>query len=831
MRLPVPLARLLPGHYRRTPELRILALGVVLAVASLSSVGFFSDRVQRAMTMQSAELLGADLVIASSSEPRETVRQSARDAGLKVTETVSFPSVALYRDTTLLTEVKAVSAGYPLRGQLKLSAQPLGEEFTVQGIPAAGEAWVEPRVLQQLGAAIGDVIQLGERGFTASRVLSYEPDRGGDLFQLAPRVLLNAADLPSTGLITPASRVRYRLLLAGPETAITTYRHQLAQHLEPDERLQDVRDARPELRAALDRARQFLGLAAVTAVLLAGAAISVAARHYATRQADSSAVMRCLGASSRTILRSYTVRLLRLALGASLTGCLLGFLAQELLVQLLAHWFTTALPPASAWPVLAGIIAGLVTVGGFALPYLLTLTRVPPLRVLRRDLTAPPPSAWLVLLLAFTALAGLLIRVAGNLELAGWLLLGTSATGLLLWLAGLGLIRALSVFSFRGRLAWRFGLAGLARSGRLGGLQVASFGLGIMALLILGIVRIDLLHSWQANLPAAAPNQFLINVQAGETEPLRKLLRAGGVSVAGFYPMVRGRLTAINGHSVRPKEYAEPRARRLVEREFNLSWATRLQEDNRIIAGRWWPTGGAAGGDGLSLKQGLAETLGIRLGDRLRFTIAGQELNARVSSLRSVAWDSFRVNFFVILPPGVLERFPATYITSFYLPEDRGVLLTRLIQRFPSVTVIDVRAIMRQVRAIMDRATLAIEYVFVFTVLAGLMVLYAAIQASREERRHDTAILRTLGASRRQVLASLFIEFTTLGALAGLLAAAGASAVGYVLAARVFELPYHLNPWVWLAGTLGGALGVGLAGTMGTRSVLRQPPLLTLRGD
>jgi putative ABC transport system permease protein len=351
-----------------------------------------------------------------------------------------------------------------------------------------------------------------------------------------------------------------------------------------------------------------------------------------------------------------------------------------------------------------------------------------------------------------------------------------------------------------------------------------------MALLILGIVRIDLLHAWQANLPAAAPNQFLINVQADEVEPLGALLRAGGVSLTGFYPMVRGRLIAINDRVVSPEDFAEARARRLVEREFNLSWTARLPEDNRIVAGRWWPAG-AAGGDGLSLEQGLAETLGIRLGDHLRFTLAGQELSARVSSLRTVAWDSFRVNFFVILPPGVLERFPATYITSFYLPQERGELLTRLIQRFPSVTVIDVRAILRQVRAIMDRATLAIEYVFAFTLLSGLMVLYAAIQASREGRLHDTAILRTLGASRRQVLASLFIEFTTLGTLAGLLAAAGASAVGYVLAARVFDLPYGLDPWVWLAGILGGALGVGLAGTMGTRSVLAQPPLQTLGGS
>ncbi len=823
-----PLWCAVPGRYLRIPELRVLALGVMLAVAALTSVGFFTDRVQRAMSSQATELLGADLVIASSGAPRAALRQSAREAGLQVAETVSFPSVALYQDNTLLTEIKAVSANYPLRGRLRLAAQPLGEEFAAQGIPAPGEIWVEPRVLEQLGARIGDAIQLGDRTFTASRVLSYEPDRGGDLFQLAPRVLLNATDLPSTGLITPASRVRYRLLVAGPQAALARYRNTLERRLQPGEHLQDVRDARPELRAALDRARQFLGLAAVTAVLLAGAAISVAARHYAERQADTSAIMRCLGASGREVLRTVAGRLLWPVLGASLAGCLLGLLAQQVLVVLLAHWFTAAPPAVAAWPVLVGAGTGLVTVMGFALPYVLTIARVPPLRVLRRELAAPSPSAWTVLLLGLSALSGLLFQVAGDLELAGWLLLGIGVTGLLLWLAGLGLIRVLSVFSRRGRLTWRFGLASLARRGRLGGLQLAAFGLGIMALLILGIVRVDLLRSWQANLPVAAPNQFLINVQADEVKPLTDLLRDGGITLTGFHPMVRGRLVAINDRDVRPEDFEGARARRLIAREFNLSWASELQEDNRIVAGRWWP-GGAAGGDGLSLEQGLAETLGIRLGDRLRFTIAGRELTARVSSLRTVEWDSFRVNFFVILPPGVLEDFPATYITSFHLPDNRGALLTELIKQFPSVTVLDVRAILRQVRAIMDRATLAIEYVFLFTLLSGLMVLYAAIQASREGRRHDTAILRTLGASRRQVLASLFIEFTTLGLLAGLLAAAGASAVGYVLAARVFELPYHPDPRVWLIGALGGALGVGLAGMMGTRSVLDQPPLQTLR--
>jgi putative ABC transport system permease protein len=829
MTLPLRLLRFLPGRSGRAPELRILMLGTALAVAAVSSVGFFTDRVERAMAEQARELLGADLVISSSTPPRAVLRSAARGAGLQTAETVSFPSVALYRDHTLLTEIKAVTAGYPLRGRLRLAARPGGEEFTAQGIPARGEAWVEPRVLRELDARIGDAIHLGNRRFTVTRIVRFEPDRAGNLFQLAPRILLNATDLPATGLITPASRVRYRLLLAGPEGAIKAYRKQVQQRLAPGERLLDVRDARPELRAALNRARQFLGLAAVTAVLLAGAAISVAARHYAEQQADASAVMRCLGASGRAVLLTFATRVLWLALVASLAGCLLGFFAQQLLALLLAHWFTASLPAASAGPVLIGTATGVVTVTGFALPYLLTLARVPPLRVLRHEPEAPTPSAWFVLLLAFIVLAMLLLRVADDPKLAAWLLLGTTATGLLLWLAGLGLIRALSMFSRHARLSWRFGLAGLTRHGRRGALQVAAFGLGIMALLILGIVRLDLLSTWQANLPATAPNQFLINVQADETEPLGALLRAGGVATSGFYPMVRGRLVAVNNRTVRPEDYAGARARRLVEREFNLSWAKRLPDDNRIVAGSWWAPG-AADGDGLSLEQGLAETLGIRLGDRLRFSIAGEELTARVTSLRKVEWDSFRVNFFVLLPPGVLEHYPATYITSFRLPKDRGDLITGLVKRFPSVIVIDVRAIMDQVRAIMDRATLAIEYVFVFTLLAGVVVLYAAIQASRERRRHDTAILRTLGATRRHVLVGLFIEFTMLGALAGLLAATGASAVGFALATRVFGLPYHPDPWVWVAGTLGGALGVGLAGTMGTRAVLDSPPLQTLRG-
>ena len=828
MKFRVGLSSLALGRQWRIPELRVLALGVVVAVAAVTSVGFFTDRVQRALSQQASELLGADLVVASPDRPRADLRRAASLEGLDLAQTVSFPSVILHGASTLLTDVKAVSEGYPLRGRLRVATRPFGVPFEVEGIPAPGEIWVDLRVLQQLGMQLGDAVQLGERSFRASRLLTYEPDRGGDLFQLAPRVLLNEADLPSTGLVTPASRVRYRLLLAGSEAAVARFRAALDGALQPGERLQGIRDARPELRAALDRAQQFLGLAAVTAVLLAGAAISVAARHYAERQADASAIMRCLGASGGYVLRVFAIRLSALALWSSLIGCVIGFLAQEVLVLLLAHWFTSTPPAGSLWPVAVGVSTGLVTVMGFAVPYVLGIAQVPPLRVLRRELAAPPPSAWTVLLLACLALGGLLVWVAGDLRLAGWLMLGIALTGLVLWLSAYGLIRVLSVLRGRGSLAWRFGLASLAQRGKLSGVQLAAFGLGIMALLILGIVRVDLLESWQANLPADAPNHFLINVQGEEVAALSGLLAEAGVAVPDFFPMVRGRLTAINDVPVAPDDFTLPRARRLVAREFNLSWAAELQSDNQIVAGHWWGKD-AQGKDELSVEAGLAETLGIGLGDRLRFQIAGQELSARVSSLRSVEWDSFRVNFFVVAPPGLLDEYPATYITSFYLAGERGDVLTELIRQFPSVTLLDVEALMRQVRQIMDRATLAIEYVFLFTLAAGLMVLYAAIQASREARQQETAILRTLGANRAQVLLGLFAEFTVLGFLAGLLAATGAAALGYVLADQVFELPYRPNPWIWLAGTLGGAVGIGIAGMMGTRSVLSHPPLQTLQ--
>jgi len=811
----------------RAGELQVLALAVIIAVAAVTSVGFFTDRVQRAMLLQATELLGADLVVVSAQPVSSALEEGASGRGLSTGRFVTFPSVVLFGDAAQLAELKAVDEGYPLRGRLRVAEELFGPETERQAGPGPGEVWAEARLFQQMGFVPGDELQVGEIELRVTRVLTYEPDRGGDLFQLAPRILFNLADVPATGLVTPASRVRHQLLVAGDEAAVNSYRDWATPRLQSNERIEGVRDARPELRQAIERAEQFLGLAALVAVLLAGGAIAVAARHYSERQSDTSAVMRCLGASRDFVVRVFLLRLLWIAILSSLAGALVGYGAQTVLTALLGQWFTGGLPAASLWPVLNGLAVGLVTVLGFALPSMMRIGRVPPLRVLRRDLGAPPPSMWLVLGLALITLGALLLWQAGDMRLAARVLGGAVVTGVLLWAVAWGMILVLRPLRTRGGVALRFGLANLSRRGSLSAVQLSAFGLGIMALLLLALVRVDLLSAWEQNLPDDAPNHFMINVQPEEVEPLQALFESRNLQAPGYYPMVRGRLASINGRDVNPEDYENPRAERLAAREFNLSFGDQPQPDNRIVEGRWWREGDAP--EQWSVEEGLAQTLGIELGDRLVFRVAGETVEGQVTNLRTVQWDSFNVNFFVMSPPALLADMPATYITSFRLEGEGDGLLAAAVRQFPSVTLLDVRALMEQVRSIMDRATLAVEYVFLFTLLAGIAVLFSAIQATRAVRQRETALLRTLGASRRQVLAGLLSEFVVMGALAGILAAAGATLIGYVLAAQIFDLPFAVNPWLWLAGVGGGAFGVGFAGWLGARGVLKQPPLFTLR--
>ena len=810
-------------------ELRVLAVALLIAVASVAAVGFFTDRIQLAMERKASELLGADLVIAAPGPIQPLLAEEARRRGIQTAETLSFRSVALAGEMTQLTEVKAVGPGYPLRGALQISDGPFASPRLATAIPESGQVWLDERLLQTLNLRVGDSVDLGVRGFHVARVLAYEPDRAGDLFSIAPRLLMNLADVPSTQLVQPGSRVEYRLLLAGEPVPLDALKTWATPRLATGEKLQGVREARAELRLALERAERFLNLAALVSVILAGVGVAIAARRFAARHWDSVAIMRCVGATQTLIVRLFVLELLVLAVLAGAVGLLVGYLAQYGLSGVLGQLVSSTELPAPSWrPILPALATGFVTLLGFGLPPLLRLREVPPLRVLRRDLGPVHPRLLALYGPAVLATLALLVWQAGEWRLAFYVCAGVAGTVVALALAAWGLVKALGLLRGRVGVAWRFGLANIARRGPGSAVQVVALGLGLMALLMLTFVRTDLLSSWRASLPADAPNHFLINIQPGEVDGVRAFLRERSLNGAELFPMVRGRLTAMNGRAVGPDDYDNPRAKRLVEREFNLSWIDRLQDDNRILAGRWWNAGDRGQGVA-SVESGLAKDLGIALNDTLRFQVAGQTLEAKVTSLRSVEWDSFRANFFVVFPSGVLDGYPATWITSFHLPSGQRALLAELVRQYPSVTVLDVEALMGKVREIMDRVIAAVEYVFLFTVVAGLVVLYAAIQATQDERRFESAVLRTLGARRKVVRESLLAEFATLGLLAGVLAATAATLLGYMLANQVFDFPYRWNPWIWLLGGSAGVLGVGLAGLLGARSALNQPPWRALR--
>lgn len=812
----------------RAGELRLLVTALVIAVASVTSVGFFTDRIERAMQRQASEVLAADLRLESGQPLADDLIQEALHRGLRHAGTVSFPSVVLNNGGTQLVQVKAVTPNYPLRGRMRIRTSPDGEDRPTDGIPAPGEAWLEERLLPLLRLKLGDSIKLGRAAFRISRIISYEPDRASNLFALAPRVLINASDLAATGLLGPASRVRYRLLLAGEDAAVDGYRKWVEGLDLKKVQIEDIRGARPELRAALDRGGRFLRLTAATAILLCVVAVAVASRRFVERQADTSALLRCLGASRRQVSRIFLLRLLSLGLVASLAGSAIGLAAQSLLVGLVGHWFTQRIPMPSVWPLFSGLGTGILVLLGFSLPAVLRLSRVPPLRVFRRHLGAPPAGYRLTLAAALLSLGALLVWQIGDDRLAFQLIGGLLAGLALLLLISRLLVRLLRPLRSRAGGTWRYGLASLSRNPATTSVQLTGFGLGITVLLILAMVRIDLLNDWRNALPPQSPNQFLINIQPHEVDGVRKMLADGGIESQGPFPMIRGRLIRIGDHAVSARDYESPRAQRLATRDFNLSMANEIQSDNRIVGGHWWRAD-ERDKPWFSVEQGIAETLGIPLGAELTFEVAGQEIRGKVESLRSVQWDSFNVNFFVIGTPGLMAGQPASYITSFYLPPQQRPLLYKLIQRYPSITALDVSALMQQVRAIMDRGVMAVESVFLFTLAAGVIVLVAGIQASRELRIQEAAILRTLGVSRRRLAISMMLEFALLGGLAGLISAGLASVISYTLATAVFELPWQFDPWMWVVALLGGALGVGLAGTLASWRLFNTPPVAVLR--
>jgi putative ABC transport system permease protein len=823
----LPLAMRMLRRNWSAGELRVLVLALLIAVASVTTVGFFADRVQAALDAQANELLGGDLVLIADKPIPEERFAEARAGRLAVAQTRTFPSMVGAGALVNLAEIKAVSDAFPLRGRLRIADKVGGEERELAGGPRPGTTWIAVALALRLGVDAGDTLNVGRAPLRISAIVTREPDSVLDYFGIAPRVLIHEADLPATGLVQVGSRITHRLLVSGEKADVERFREATAPKLVRGQRLEGVRDARSEVRTALDRAHRFLGLASLLSVVLASVAVALAARRFTQRQTDAAAMMRCLGAAQADIFALHAWQFVALGLAACLLGGLVGYGAQEILAAWLTSFLTVELPLPGPLPGLRGAVIGFVLLLGFTLPPLIRLRSASTLRVLRRDVAGAEPLSAAAFALGLGVLAALIVWQAGDLKLGSIALGGFAAALAVAALLGYVLIRLVSRLRGAASGPWRYGLANLRRRTGASLVQIMALGLGLMAMLMLTLVRTELVVKWQQSMPPDMPNRFAVGIQNDQLPGIRAQFDAAKLSNPDLYPMVRGRLLAIGERQISAEKFEEPRARRLAEREFNLTWGDKVRTDNKVVAGKFWAPDTTA--NEFSVEEGIAKTLGIRLGDTLTFDVAGSRFSAPVTSLRKVDWDSFRPNFFVSASPPLLRDYPASWITSFYLPAGREDVVAELVQRFPNVSVIDMSAIMAQFQRITDQVSRAVEFVFIFAIAAGLVVLFAAISSTQDERIFEGAILRTLGASRRQLAILQLAEFLAIGLLAGLIAAAGAVGTAMVLSDRVLGVPYEVSWPLPLAGLLVGAIGVAVAGLLGTRRAVSSPPLQTIR--
>jgi putative ABC transport system permease protein len=814
----------------KSGELSVLLLALLVAVLSLTAVGFFTSRISQGVRLQAAEVLAADLRLEAPAPIPQRYFDAAAARGLRSAQVLSFPTAIFSGDVSQLAALNAVTANYPLRGHLRIADAPFGTPRSTDKIPVRGEVWIDARIIAQLKLELGAMLRIGEASFRVTEVLDYRPDQGTGFVNLAPAALLNYEDIASTQLVQPGSRATYAALFAGTPAAVASFREYLSQTKAPGERLRDVEESSRQLNSAIDRASRFLNLASLASVLLAAVAVVMGARRYAARHIDAVALMKCMGAAQGFVLAISIIELALLALFAVAIGTALGYLAQSGLVLLLKSLIPNELPAASLAPLPIALVTVLAMLIGFALPPLLQLKNTPPARVLRKTVTAPPLRYGVSYLLALAALFAILWSMVRDTELVLSVLAGVLAVGVVLTLAGFGLVRLTSRLRGGVGVAWRYGLANVSRRGTGSVVQIVAFGLGLMVLLLLAVVRGDLLADWRRSLPNDAPNNFLVNIRPEQRQALQEFLSAHGFGAPQMYSMVRARITAINGAPPQALKLRGDAGRGFVEREQNLTWSANMMEDNKLMAGRWW-TAADAGKHLVSISSEYAEGLHLSVGDKLSFDVAGEPLTVQVASIRKIRWDSFRPNFFLVFPPGLLDGAAGTYMTSLYLTPTQRPALADLVRQFPTISVFDVDAILKQIRDIMDRASLAVQYVFLFTLAAGIVVLLAAVQSTRDERRYESAMLRTLGASRGTVLQGVAAEFSALGFLSGTLAAFGATGIGWILAERLFSLQFTLDPLVWVAGLICGTVLVGLSGTLATRSVINTPPIVTLRDE
>jgi len=833
----------------RAPDVRALFVALALAVAASTMIGFFLDRLDRGLERQASQILGGDLVLEQGRPFGAELRQTLEGAGLVLSDQVGMVSMVSLEDAFQPASLKAVDRRYPLYGSVTVDLGD-GPEVLARG-PAPGEAWLAPRLAVLLEAELGDRVRVGELELTVAGLIEREPDQSGGFANFNPRLMMHIDDLAASNLVQDGSRVSHELLAAGPPDIIDDLAPLLAELRRDGVEVRDVRRDRPQLGNALERAERYLSLAGLVAVLLAGVAVAMATRRYVDRHLDTAALMRCFGATQRELIRVFSLQLLWLALAASAVGAVLGLAGQAGLLALLTVILPMELPPPGMMPLWLGVLTALAVLAGFAGPTLLRLKKVSALKVLRRELDPLPASAWAVVAVASAVFGALLWLYSGDLGLSVGLLLGGLIMLVVLW--GLGSLLLAFVLRLASRLPRRGG-DDLVQALRLGGAQLArrrtaslgqllAFSVTFFAMAMIALVRGDLLTTWEAQLPEDTPNYFAINIQPHEREGFEAALGDAVDARSALYPMVRGRITAINDQPPREAVPADARGDNTLRRELNLTWRETLPEGNRLVAGQWFDAleGAEPGGwlgevaaepavprVPISVEDGLVERFGLALGDTLTFTIGGQEIVGEIASLRDLDWDSFRPNFFVIFPPGVLEGFGHSYITAFHLDAEEREVQRGLVRDFPGVTLLNVDAILAQVRDLLTQVTRAVELVLGFVLLAGVSVLYAALTASRPVRAHESGLLRVFGAGNRMLSRVQGAEFAILGLASGLMGALLAELATAAIYLAWFDLAPRLHGWLWLALPLGGALLIGIIGHLLSRDLRRQAPAASL---
>ena len=812
----------------RSGEMGLLLVALLVAVGTVTSISLFVDRLQSALLAESSNFLAADRQISSSQVIPPDFVQQAQQRGLNTAQTLVFPSMVFAGDLNQLVSVKAVDTEYPLRGELIVGDQPFQRGAPTDSIPAAGTVWLDSRLFPAMNLSLGDTVEVGMAELQVARVLVAEPDRGGSFFDLGPRLLMNMQDVAATEVVQPGSRLSYRLLLSGDDTQLQDLRESLP--LKPNFSWISVRESSPRIGRALDRAESFLLLGGLLGVLLAGIAVGLSAHRYAQRHFDHVGVLKTLGATPAQILRGFMSLLLLVGLVAILMGLAAGSLVHIAIVEILSSLIAVELPVPTLRPFLLGSATGLICALAFAMPAFVHLKNVAPMRVIRRDLGVAPLSRWLSYGAAAAGSLLLLVWYTKDLWLTLWTLLSIVGICLVFGSLAWALLKGGRVAGMQAKSGWRLALAGLQRRRTENTAQILIFGVAIMLLLVLVLIRTALIDEWRSQVPEDAANHFVMNIAADEVEGVRQLVREQATEGEFLFPMIRGRVASVNEQTAKdwqdqlPRKPSGPR----LTSERSLTWSVLAPENNDIIAGRWWADDSAAAE--VSLEQEYAEDFALQLGDKLEFDVGGRRVWATVTSIRALEWESMTPNFYIILSPGALQDFPATYMTSFYLEPTEKIFLNTLLRQYPTITVIEIDALIAQVQQIVAQVSQAVELVLALVLLSGALVLIASIQASRDTRMAEHGLIRALGGTRALIGGSLTAEFLVLGSFAGIVAVFGAELVVAMLQSQVFDLQAEAHPWIWLLGPVSGALIITLVGLAGSRSLIDTPPMNVLRG-